>query len=550
MSAVPFDWLTPNYDPIWEARIRRIAKLRADPVLMAICREQYRDNPHEFISDWGVTVDPRNSGTKRPIVMPFVLFPLQVEFLKWLHERYVTKQDGILVKSRDCGASWLAGAWSVTMALFNDDLSIGFGSATELKVDRSGDPDSLFYKMRKFIEYVPREFRPGWDLKKHSSHMRIAFPGTGSTITGEAGDNIGRGGRKTVYFVDEFAVVERPKLVDASLLANTDCRIEMSTVQGIANVFAERARGGLIKRFDFHYRHDPRKCYIDDRGAPVLYPWFAEKKAKADPINWSQEYECDFLASAEGIVIPQEWVQACIGAAQKLGITPTGERRGSYDVADRGVDKNCLAIGYGVELQHIQSWAGTNSTIFKSVQKVFRECDTRKVPSFSYDGDGMGAGVRGDAERINEDRRTEHLKPIRADMFRGSAAVMDPEDFAPGTDRFNKDFFENYKAQSWWALRQRCRRTWEWVVNGVACNPSDILSIDPKLPELTKTCAELSQPTWEYSKSGKMMIDKTPDDVASPNNADAVMMNWPYARPALNIHDGVLEAFGGGGYAP
>jgi hypothetical protein len=154
----------------------------------------------------------------------------------------------------------------------------------------------------------------------------------------------------------------------------------------------------------------------------------------------------------------------------------------------------------------------------------------------------MGAGVRSDCDRIETERQEEGLPPIYGHMFRGSASVEDPDDFAPGTDRLNKDFFENYKAQSWWALRRRFWFTWNWVVNGVECDPSDIISINPELPELTKTCTELSQPVWGWSKAGKMVIDKTPDDVASPNNADSVMMLYPYKRPALAINDSFLES--------
>lgn len=537
-----FDWYRPDYRPVWAERVRRLAKLRADKGLLEATKVYYRDAIADFINDWGVTVDQRNAG--RPgfsVIMPFVLFPQQREFVNWVLQRFRKPEDGILVKSRDCGASWMAFAIADTVCSFWEDVSIGFGSATEDKVDKSGDPDSLFYKGRTFVQYMPPEYRPNWDLRKHSSHMTLMFPWTGSSITGGAGDRIGRGGRKTIWFVDEFAFVERPQLVDANLIAATDCRIEMSSVQGIANVFAERARGGLIPRFDFDYHDDPRKV---DPITRELRPEFAEKKRKTDPTIWAAEYERDFLASAEGIIIPQEWVQAAIGAAAKLGIEVTGEKRAAYDVADKGKDKNCFGSTYGVELQFIESWAGTNSTIYKSVEKVHRMCDERQIVDFDYDADGMGAGVEGDAQKISEERETAALPIIRAHMFRGSGAVQDPENLCPGTTRTNKDFFENYKAQCWWSLRQRFRATWEAVTNGAKFDPSEIVSINPALPELTKTCSELSQPVWTWSKSGKMMIDKTPDDVASPNNGDTVMMLYPYARPGMLISDAILEMFG------
>lgn len=540
---VAFDWLAPEYGPIWDARIERIAKLRADPTLLEVVRENYAEHPEEFITDWGVTVDPRNVGTVRPVIMPFILFPLQIEFIRWLEERRRKKDDGTLVKSRDCGASWLAMAYACWLCIFHESVVVGFGSAKEEKVDSAGDPGSLFYKGRKFMAYLPREFKRDWSEKYHSAHRKIIFPWSESSIIGQAGDNIGRGDRTTMFFVDEFAVVERPKLVDGNLVATTDCRIEMSTVQGIANVFAERARGGLITRFDFPVEEDPRKFYRDSLGISVPHEWFKIKKSKMDPVVYASEYGRDFLASVEGIIIPQEWVLACIGALQKLGLTATGEERISYDVADQGKDKNCLAYAKGVELRYIESWAGTNSTIGKSVLRVYRACDERKVSAFTYDGDGMGAGVRSDVDRISEDRIAQQRPPVWVTMFRGSGEVVDKEDFCPGTDRTNEDFFENYKAQSWWALRHRAYLTWQWVTQGITCDPSDILSIDPQMRELEKTKSELSQPVWKWSKSGKMLVDKTPDDVASPNNGDAVMMLFPYSRGAMMIHDSVIEQF-------
>lgn len=532
MSLIALDWAHPEYTAIWTQRARRLALLRSSPEHLAAARFTYRDNVADFIEHWGVTVDPRNAGTDRPVIMPFVLFPRQREYIAWLIERWTAQEDGVLVKSRDCGASWLAMGVSVTLSLFWRNITIGFGSAKEEKVDRSGDPDCLFYKGRTFLQYLPTEFKGGWDMKRNSAHMRLSIPNTESSITGEAGDNIGRGGRKSIYFVDEFAHVERPQLVDASLSANTNCRIEMSSVQGTENVFAQHARGGRIPRFDFHYRDDPRKTP----------EWIAEKKAKTDPVVWAAEYECDFLASVEGIIIPQEWVQAAIGAAQKLGITPTGVKRGSYDVADRGIDKNCYASRYGIELRFIQSWSGKGSDIYDSVTRAFGLADDRSDDGFEYDGDGMGAAVRGDARKINDERKEDGKRVLRVDQFRGSGAVTDPERKVPGTDRKNIDFFENFKAQCWWALRARFLNTFR-AVNGQAHDPSNIISISPELPELTKTCTELSQPVWTWSKTGKMMIDKQPDGIASPNNGDAVMMLFAYRRPPISIHASVMAQF-------
>lgn len=518
-----FDWVNPDYKPVWKRRIERLAKLRDDPIYLQACRVYYPNHVADFIQDWGVTIDPRNAGSGRPIIMPFVLFPRQVEFINWIIARWRANEDGVLVKSRDCGASWLSMATSVALSLFWNDVTIGFGSAKEEKVDRSGDPDCLFYKGRKFVEYLPREFKGRWELKKNSAHMRLSFPDSESSITGEAGDNIGIGGRKTIYIVDEFAVVERPKLVETNLSANTNCRIEMSTVRGIDNVFAEHARSGLVPRFDFSYMDDPRKV---DQDTKQMLPQFAEKVRKMDPTIFRQEYGCDFLASIEGGVIEPAWVQAAIGAANKLGIVVSGGRTASYDIADLGNDKNAVCIRHGVGLLHAECWSGANINPMISIRRAFEIADKYGCESMIYDASGMGGSWHEYFAIANAERE----KPILMTKFHGGGAVEDPESTAPGTDRKNLDYFENLKAQSWMALRMRFAETYK-AINGEKYDPAAIISIPPELAALTALMGELCQPTRTWSKNGKLMIDKTPEGVASPNMADAVMQIFGYTRP-------------------
>ena len=105
-TALPyFDYLSPTYQPIWVARAQRLSLLVDDPQLLHAYRINYKTHVADFISDWGVTVNPKNVGTVRPVVMPFRLFPRQREFVDWVIARWTKKQNGVLVKSRECGAS-------------------------------------------------------------------------------------------------------------------------------------------------------------------------------------------------------------------------------------------------------------------------------------------------------------------------------------------------------------------------------------------------------------------------------------------------------------
>lgn len=541
-----FDWRNPDYLPVWKARAARLEKLRADEGLLAAVRVYYKTHPADFINDWGVTVDTRVTAKGRQAIMPMCLWPKQRAWIDWAYDRFIKIESGTTVKSRDVGISWLAMGFSDTMCIFWNDLSIGFGSEKEDKVDRSGDPDCLFYKGRLFLQYLPPEFRGGWTLKDHSAHMRLAFPDSGSSITGEAGDNIGRGGRKGIYFIDESAHLPNPKAIESSLSANTDCRQDLSSVWGTANPFYERAHNNTIPRFDFHWKDDPRK---DDA-------WEKKKRGELDPVVFAAEYDCNFTASVEGVMIPAVWVTAAVGAARKLGLVAEGVRAATLDVADSGNDKNALAIGRSFQVESVESWRGSEDRdIYHSVEHAFLTCDMHGVDGFHYDADGLGAGCRGDARKINEARTASGGKFLRVEPFRGSGEVFEPDNIEPGTDRTALDFFENMKAQAWWRLRQRFQythRVMEAHKNGETweVDPSQFISIAEDFPERARLCIELSQPVRMLSKRGKMMVDKCPvgtktevrNAIASPNLADAVMMLYAPRYTVIQINPLLLAA--------
>ena len=107
---------------------------------------------------------------------------------------------------------------------------MGFGSRKEILVDRAGDLQSIFEKIRSIVRNLPHYMKPkGFREHTHSNYMRLLNPANDATIIGEAGDNIGRGGRTSMFFVDEAAYLERPALIEAALTATTDVRIDIST---------------------------------------------------------------------------------------------------------------------------------------------------------------------------------------------------------------------------------------------------------------------------------------------------------------------------------
>lgn len=506
-----FNFKQPNYTKVWAWRLALIQRIRETGTIDAF-KAYYKHNPAAFISHWGSTYEPRNAEIDLPTTIPFILFERQVEFVDWLIARWRNRQPGICEKSRDCGISWLTMATASTLSLFNDGLAFGFGSAKEDKVDRKGDPDCLFEKARFFLTRLPRDFLGNWNIKNDASFLRILFPDTGSTITGEAGDNIGRGGRKSIYVIDESAHIERPKLIDASLSATTNCRIDVSSVAGMENSFAEKRHGGKIDVFTFHWRSDPRK---DDA-------WYEKQKNDLDPVTIAQEIDINYQASVEGVLLPSEWVQAAIDADIKLKFSLTGSIEAGLDVADEGIDKNSFAVKHGIGLVAIEEWSGKNSDTLYTAERAFTLSDEFLCQRFLYDADGIGSSIRGDSRLINERRKINGQRQIVVNPFRGSGSVLAPESqMVKG--RKNKDFFQNFKAQSAWHLRLLFRNTFR-AVNGDEYDPDQIISIPSKLKLISKLIIELSQPTYGPNIAGKIVVNKKPDNTKSPNLFDSVMI--------------------------
>lgn len=512
-----FDFKNPDYTAIFQKRVERLNKIRQNPDCLPALRTYYRDHPADFISDWGITVDPRNVERGLPAAVPFILFNRQREWVEWTVARWRGQERGLTEKSRDMGLSWLSVALASTLCLFHEGMMIGFGSRKEEYVDRIGAPKSLFWKARKFIENVPPEFRPQWDRRTSAPHMRINFPFTGASISGEAGDGIGRGDRSSLYFVDEAAFLERPELVEASLSQTTNCRIDISTPHGMGNPFAEKRHSGRTPVFTFHWRDDPRK---DDE-------WYAKQCEDLDPVTVAQEIDLNYQASVEGILIPTEWAQAAIGAHRKLGIKPSGQKIGALDVADEGRDLNAFLSTHGILIEDVESWSGKGSDIYGTVQRSFMLCDTHGLDGFRFDADGLGAGVRGDARVINDERREKRQIRKKVIQFRGSAAVHEPEK-EDIKGRTNQDMFQNLKAQAWWSLRVRFQKTYRAVTEGMEYPEDQLISISEDIEpgKRSQLLNELSQPTYSFNASGKMQIDKAPQGTRSPNLADTVMIKF------------------------
>lgn len=532
------DW-PPDYRGVFAWRIQTLELFKNDPAVLKEAKRYYADHPKEFILHWMDTYNPRLKGNKW---VPFILFERQAEFLDFLHELIEDQENGLVEKARDMGLTWLGCAYSVWAWLFVPDNAIGWGSRKEILVDKIGDPDSIFEKMRLIIKRLPSVWLPtGFNPKFHATHMKLINPENGSIVAGEAGDNIGRGGRKNAFLKDEAAHYERPEKIEAALGDNTNVQVDISSVNGLGNVFHRRREAGV----DWHPKGKKigkgltRVFVMDWRDHPEkTQEWYDDRKAKYDREGmahiFAQEVDRNYSAAIQNTVIPYEWLQHCIDAHLKIPYMlmrpdqiPNVWMAG-MDVADEGIDRNALTKRQWIIWRHAEEWGDRDPGV--AARTAINACKVHPGIVCQYDSIGVGATVKSEFNRLIDEEIIERHR-VNFVPWAASAGVQNPyERIIPDDDEslHNRDFFGNLKAQAWWSMRTRVYKTWKAVTEGIVYPVDDLISFDGNMPLLHQVLKELAQPTTGLNQGLRQIINKKPDGTKSPNLADAgVMMYFP-----------------------
>ena len=346
----------------------------------------------------------------------------------------------------------------------------------------------------------------GWSPARHAKYCTIVSPKNDSTITGEGGSEIGRGGRKSRYFVDEAAFLPNPKVTEAALSRTTRVRIDVSTPNGTGNPFHTRRFSGTVPVFTFHWRDDPRK---DDA-------WYErEKRRIGDSVIIAQELDIDYNASIEGVCIPAAWVHSAV----RLALHSSGLPVAGWDVADEGRCRNVLVCRSGPVITDIHDWAQMD--IVQSTHYAADQCREMEITALNYDGIGVGAGVRGVFNNLET-----------SPGFRTTAVNVgeSPSDAIWPDGKTSKERFRNLRAELWWLLRSRFEKAHSHALylmgnpEGATFPDDEMISI-PNHPFLI---SQLSLPLYKFTETGKVQIESKRDmqkrGIVSPDFADALAL--------------------------
>lgn len=273
--------------------------------------------------------------------IPFIPRSFQVQYLQALQEHIEAGEDLLTDKSREMGVTWMVLMALVWKWLFEPKFAATVSSMTMEKIDRKGDPDSLFWKIEYLVEClnwtVPWLYPKGFNPSEHRSNCKMLNPASGSVIRGETmGPNLGRSGRSRVMFLDEFAEAEYQEATWAACSRTTECRLVVFTPKGLnfAGRLANPKRGDptAINRITLHWMLDETKNYYHIHSGktgqliksgygipeaeiykqcpdalPPVYPWYEDAKRRVgwDAVKIAQELDVNYAESADGLMYPQ-----------------------------------------------------------------------------------------------------------------------------------------------------------------------------------------------------------------------------------------------------
>ncbi len=327
----------------------------------------------------------------------------------------------------------------------------------------------------------------------------------------------------------------------------------------------ESSQDPMSKEFIIPYQADLDKqgYYEDDYHLVIKVgyednPWFEHDESLRQELEKDTQKRDDgrmsksrfahiwggmFNDDVESSIIISDWIDACIDAHKKLGITPNGGKVVGFDPSDSGND----AAGY-IERQGI---------VFTAMDEIEAENGNRKfdaaslmaknfgTDAFGWDGDGLGAILRDQANANFKGTK------VHTYMYKGSSEVHHPNatfqsensNIKITAGRKNKDVFANKKAQNITNFAERVYKTYEAVVHGKYHNPDDLISfcsesIKPdmlqkmraeacKLP--LKPSDKIKFYTKEELRKGILMPDGSRLKIPSPNILDAAVLSFDKA---------------------
>lgn len=277
---------------------------------------------------------------------------------------------------------------------------------------------------------------------------------------------------------------------------------------------------------DFGSVH-PREGSISVKLSYKDNPWFpreSEMERRHCERNDPQMYPHIWLGElapddASRILLPHAMLTACLDAHHNLPPI-TGRIDVGLDVADTGAANNVMAARRGPLLLNVEQWGG--ATTGETTRRVDSWCRDNSAARLYYDSAGVGAGIR---SAIRDLGRTPDYRPSPVNF--GSAVAGPKQEYS--RDITNADHFARRNIQMAWALRLRAENTIRLLDGDIggrdpAAWADRCLFLDSNMDGIDRVIRQLAQPVFAENNSGKLVLDKAPNNSPSPDIFDAVCL--------------------------
>ena len=286
-------------------RIKLLAKANQLPQLQAIEMESCRKDILYFFRNYLVTDKNKTIfADSNPDIIPFIPFPFQEEYIteiwksitEWnkpIEDRDINELTNIFIeKSRQMGISRLTAAIFLYWFLFHQH-KYTIISRTSDEVDKSGDMDSMFEKIRFMIRNLPIWMLPkGFNKEpwkdKTNAYMNISDPNSQASITGKtANRDAGRWWTRNAIFMDEMPTMAYAHEINMAAWSNTPCRIFNWTPNGTGNEFYRMRKYTMKWRDEDGVEHEPTVKWL--RYHRSDHPLYTAKRHKRKIKGMSRE---------------------------------------------------------------------------------------------------------------------------------------------------------------------------------------------------------------------------------------------------------------------
>lgn len=323
--------------------------------------------------------------------IPFITWPHQDRAILVMDENWGLN-DIRFWKTRGEGATWLVTMRVLKDWIFDDPWNPGaFGlvSRNEDTVDSPDDPDSLMWKLDWELKQLPRWMVPGDNgISRKVSEHSLKNKLNDSTVIGySASEDVGSGGRKRVFFMDELAKFGSfRKGADYAAMASTfpvtECRIVVSTPKGTANAYHD----AIIEDVDVEQYDVTRKVLTEDdhksfrEKSLVVLHWTDNPIRNRGLFYVSKSGEIQEVDKEKYGELDQEYVSSFSSTREML------EKKGFRvldSVRSPWYDRQCLrksATPQSIAQELDLDFGGSGGTLFKSdVLDVMKRCIRRPM---------------------------------------------------------------------------------------------------------------------------------------------------------------------------